>query len=1348
MQHWTTADGLPANFIGDLSFDEKESLWMTSFGGLINLTGDQLKVITKYNNAELKKDIFRKLHKDEKGDLLVVGEQALEIVDGQIRSINGLDDDQVFARISVLEDKKKIWVSGDNGICILDQFKLESCSQTDAFITHGLVTSNGQFLFGSVGGGLKRYDQESKVYQRLEINDVAEDTLFIYETPWNQILLSSMTRTYTLDPESMKAEILLESRLGFVSSPDSDNGEILLPTSSGLYLYSRKEGLIKVFEGENIHQVKKDYFGRFWIASETDMYVLNAEFEEIVLPKSIKPKGQVSDFEMDSRGGVWVASETGLYRYLRKPILTLTSEDGLPEGMPWSIFQDDLGGLSIGVYSGGISYLSNSGIENITPADGLNNLSPDLKAVMRDSRNQLWFGSHRNGGLYRRDSNGNIRDFGGSIGANSRYNILHELEEGRILVGVLGRGLYVIENESKIIELLDPDGKSIATSLTIYTDRNGRLLVGGSHGIYVIDKESLTTSRRPISSIPDGFVVTAMLEDQEGVLWLGSGGQGFGRSSGDDFSVATSADGLIDNKIWQIFESESGHLWFSTDRGIGSFHKREFENAIVQKNGIFKSYYFNEADGMPSAEGTGGSFPLGYQDPLGRFWFTGIGGISIVDPVVAEKSLDDYSFEIKSINGQKSQKGERIDLGSGVDNISLEIATNDFGGSRSKIYRYRLKGYQEMWQESRTNPSPLQYFNLDPGDYTFEFNLLNRSLKSSSPALSIDINLADKWINSVWIKLFGLFMSAVLLFGLYRWDRGRRDRSELVQLVKERTQELEEKNELVSNQRNELEDLHQMRLSFFENFTHEFRRSLSLILGPLVELGQEEEMNPEWRNQISNAALHANYLSEMVRKLVDSFTIESEAIKLNLTNSDISKTLESTVRLFQPLAIAKGIELFSEDFREDKFVHDPNFVRMVVNNLLSNAIKFTPEKGQVVIRTSRDYANRKFKIVVSDTGPGISDAHKDKIFERFVSINPNNPEDSSGMGLGLHLSKAVAKIHQGDISIYDREDGGSVFVFTIPLNLSLDKNTSRQGNFGEFEAITGIRSVPRRSERMTKYSDPGKSERGKDEAPIRVLLIEDDLEFLNYLKSSLTKLGFSILEAQNAEDAIQILQVQEVDLITTDILLPGMTGIEFIQAAQKKNLLEGIPVFVLSGKSDLDTRITALDLGALEYVVKPIVAAELGARIRSLLSLRKQLNSKESLRNPIQIDDLPESEDVIFYNSLVEAINTNLSNTEYNVAWMADDLAKGVRNLQRRTKFVTGQSPAELLKTMRIDAAISILASGRKIAIAEIALKVGYNDRKRFSKHFREMTGVPPSKYLKSLEGDEAKTNSRNPSLD
>ena len=1336
MQHWTTANGLPANFIGDLIFDENETLWMTTFGGLVNMSGDELKVFTKFNNSEVKHDVFRQFQVDENGKILAVGNQSVKIINGELESIDRLDEDQILGIYSVLLDAGKIWFSGEDGVCILEQLELKSCSKTDAMIVNGIATIEGQYLFGSIGGGIKKFDIESNSYDRISIKNAPDDTLSVYKTSWNQVLLSSLNTVYTFDPELSQAEVLLESSsLGEVNSVDSEEGQALLATSSGLYLYSRKEGLSKVFDGKDFYKVRRDFYGRYWIISETGIHVLDQDFKEIDFPKSMIPGGEISDLEIDSRGGVWLSSQTGLYRYLRKPILALTPDNGLLKGMPWSIFPDNLGGLLIGVYSGGISYLSETGIEEIPLSDGAMDISLDLKPVIRDSKNQIWFASHRNGGLYRRNVSGELRNFEQLLDADSKYNILYELAADRILVGVLGRGLFVIENEEKIIEILDPLGESISTAWTLYLDRKGRLLIGGPHGIFEIDPSDLTTRKIEILGIPEGFLVSSILEDREGVLWLGSGGQGLARSKGESFSVATSADGLVDNKIWQIFESKSGYLWFSTDRGIGSFHKNEFERAIVQEEGLFKSYHFNEVDGMPIAEGTGGSYPLGYEDKSGRFWFTGIEGISIVDPIVAEKSLEDFRFRIASINSQKINNDEFLELESDVDHISIEIASNEFGEAGSKYYRYRLRGYQETWQETNSNPSPLNYYHLSPGDYTFELEVLNRSVVSSSSVESIDIKLADVWINSPWLRLLALFLVLALLFGLYWWDRGRRDRSQLVKLVDERTKELEEKNSVVSNQRNELEELHQMRLAFFENFTHEFRRSLSLILGPLVELGQEEDMSPEWRSQIGNAALHANYLSEVVRKLVDSFTIESEAIKLNLTNSDISKTLDTTVRLFEPLAIAKGIELISEDFREDKFVHDPNFVRMVVNNLLSNAVKFTPEKGFVEIRTSRDYANRKFNVVVSDTGPGIPDSHKDKIFERFVSINPSNPDDSSGMGLGLHLSKAIAKIHQGDISIYDRDGGGSVFVLTIPLNLSLDPEGNRQGNFGEFEPIIGMRNIggvapsvsENRSGLLTTEADA-----------IRVLLIEDDLEFLTYLKNSLTKIGFEILAAQNAEDAILILEKQSVDLVTTDILLPGMTGIEFIQAAQKKRLLDGIPVFVLSGKSDLDTRIAALDLGALEYVVKPIVAAELGARIRSLVSLRKQLSEKSAQATPILIEGLLESEDIKFYNSLVEAINNNLSNSEYNVSWMADDLAKGVRNLQRRTKFVTGQSPVEFLKTMRIDAAKVIMDSGRKIAIAEIALKVGYSDRKRFSKHFRELTGMPPSKYIKSLKTDSA----------
>lgn len=514
-----------------------------------------------------------------------------------------------------------------------------------------------------------------------------------------------------------------------------------------------------------------------------------------------------------------------------------------------------------------------------------------------------------------------------------------------------------------------------------------------------------------------------------------------------------------------------------------------------------------------------------------------------------------------------------------------------------------------------------------------------------------------------------------------------------------------------------LKELDQIKSRFFTNISHEFRTPLSLILGPLEK--RLENTNCEDKESFKLMHRNARRLQNLINQLLDLSRIESGSMELHLEESDLAKTLRFASTSFSSLAERKGI-FYRQDI-PDTFIgcYDRDKVEKIINNLLSNAFKFTPEGGLVNFKASIE--NGMLTVEVKDSGIGIPKEQQENIFNRFYQIDDTTTRSSEGSGIGLALTKELAELHRGNLSVSSSEGIGSVFTVVIPVTR---------------EAFVGIPvKEPVIIEEKRYPSDdlalPVQAI-NEDESKPLVLIAEDNEDMQKFIVELLQK-DFRTISALNGLEAYERAQSVVPDLVISDWMMPVMDGRTFCQKLKTTKATSHIPVLMLTARADQASKLEGLETGTDDYLIKPFDTKELVVRTHNLIEQRKklrQLFSQEMILQPKQIS-LP-SRDAEFLSHLLSLVEEKYSDPDFSVEELSQEIAMSRMQMHRKVKALTDQSPGEFLRTFRLERAKQMF-SGTGMQVSEVCFKVGFNNVSNFSKVFKEYTGLTPSEFISAI---------------
>lgn len=980
--------------------------------------------------------------------------------------------------------------------------------------------------------------------------------------------------------------------------------------------------------------------------------------------------------------------------------------------------------------------------------------SSEIISLSLDQDNVLWIGTASN----------NLVTYKASRGFKSYYTgsfafALHHDRQGGNWIGTWGKGLIYIEREGDTMKYFTnnpADSRSISGDiiLSVFDDNQGNLWVGTKgRGLNVIPIKSIKQGYNNFVSFEknDNFLhndVYCILQDKEDVLWIGTGGglmklDIYSNQNAENelykgranFTTYTEADGLPANLIYGILEDDYGNLWISTTKGLSKFDKstKKFQN-------------FNSNDGLQSNEFHSNAF---YASPNNQLFFGGINGLSFFNPsdinpdlrpldiVISNLKVGDTPIKpFEKIKGKviltnDISKTQKITLHHKHKDFSIDFTAQHFNNLEGVTYAYRLLGFNDEWRYLPGDEHSVSYTNLWEGEYTFQVKSTNNDGYWNNEIRQLDIVVQPPYWRSNWsYAVYALiFILGLLLFRRYT----------LIGVAEKNKLQIEhiERNNLIENT--------EAKMRFFTNISHEIRTPLTLISNPLEEVINSKSIDEKSRNNLKLVAKNVNRLLHLTNQLLQLRKIDKEGIEASYSEVNLVQFTKEIISFFLQKALNKEITLSfqSEIDPDEKIWIDTELITTAFYNVISNAYKFTPSKGSIVIKISKEKDQKKrinkirkkrnsehkqwYSIEICDTGIGIAPDDIEKIFHRFYQSKNEYSHEKAGSGIGLSIVKEYIDLHNGKIDIKSKPGEGTTFKILLP-----------EGS----EHVNKIKTETENDNTTSKLENLHKQSQKNDHAEIipdiqndnmtKILLVEDDKDLCEYIKNTLSD-NYSVHTANNGKKGIEAALEIIPDLIISDIMMPEANGYELCQTIKNNETTQHIPIVLLTARAADENKIEGYKSGADMYVTKPFKIEILKSQIHQLIHNRKTLSdifSKQIFLKPSNINI--SSADEKFLTKLNDIIDEHLSESGFDVSAMVERMNQSHSTVLKKVKQLTGMSLVEFVKTYRLKRAAQILEKDN-FQIAEVAYLVGFNDPKYFSKCFSKEFGKTPSEYVQEM---------------
>ena len=578
-----------------------------------------------------------------------------------------------------------------------------------------------------------------------------------------------------------------------------------------------------------------------------------------------------------------------------------------------------------------------------------------------------------------------------------------------------------------------------------------------------------------------------------------------------------------------------------------------------------------------------------------------------------------------------------------------------------------------------------------------------------------------------------LLLVAGLLLVVYKSLRSKnrlnRELSEQKKQLEEQRDKLEEQRDKLEEQRDQLIQLsHQLeeathaKLVFFTNISHDFRTPLTLVADPVEHLLADKTLNGDQHRMLMLIQRNVNILLRLVNQILDFRKYENGMMEYTPVPVDILSSFEGWNESFLAVVRKKHIH-FSFDKLADTDYHtlaDVEKLERIYFNLLSNAFKFTPENGKVTVRLSplTKEDGRWIRFTVANTGSMISVEHIRNIFDRFYRIDMHH----AGSGIGLALVKAFVELHKGTISVESDEKQGTIFTVDLPMQtcevtVSVDSPLSSSIGASVSSALNNA-----------QVAEEEETERDYDSSKPSVLIIDDNADIRSYVHS-LLHADYTVIEAVDGSEGIRKAMKYVPDLIISDVMMPGIDGIECCRRLKSELQTCHIPVILLTACSLDEQRIQGYDGGADSYISKPFSSQLLLARVRNLIDSHRRLKQFFGDGQTLAKEDVCDM-DKNFVEKFKSLLDAKLGDSNLNVEDLGKDMGLSRVQLYRKIKSLTNYSPNELLRIARLKKAASLLASS-DMTVAEIGYEVGFSSPSYFTKCYKEQFGESPTDFLK-----------------
>lgn len=639
-----------------------------------------------------------------------------------------------------------------------------------------------------------------------------------------------------------------------------------------------------------------------------------------------------------------------------------------------------------------------------------------------------------------------------------------------------------------------------------------------------------------------------------------------------------------------------------------------------------------------------------------------------------------------------------INLKYNQNSFAFRFAALCYAAPEENYLSYTLKGFDKEWY-STTKSSTASYTNLKPGDYTFCVKTANAKGEWSNDIKSIHIHIAPPFWKSPWAYLLYFMLSAAGIgYIFYRF------RKQITDKQRRQLEILEAEKE---------KEIYHAKIDFFTNIAHEIRTPLTLIKGPLENILHKENIDRNTiRENLDVMERNTLRLLDLTNQLLDFRKTETKGFRLNFMDCNISQLIRETYIRFNPAAQQNGLK-FQTDLPEQDFNApvDKEALTKILSNLFNNAVKYATSSIHVsLIPPCGMKEPGYFSIMVSNDGHPIPHDMQEKIFQPFVQIKQTSGgQRTAGTGIGLPLARSLAELHKGKLYLKDSEE--ICFCVELPVDqekaiqLQKDSTISQTGNMQ-----TAIR---------------------QHSTNICILVVEDDPEMQNFICAQLETV-YCVIRASNGKEALQVLSEKTISLIVSDVMMPEMDGFELCHTLKTDIEHSHIPIILLTAKVTMQSKIEGIELGADDYIEKPFSTEYLLARIANLLSNQDKLRHAFTSSPFVNAKTIALSKaDENFLDKLIEVIQKNISEPDFNVDILAEKMNMSRSSLHRKIKGIAQITPNEFIQLERLKMAAQLIQSG-EYRINEVCYIVGFNSSSYFAKCFQKQFGVLPKDFCKN----------------
>jgi signal transduction histidine kinase/DNA-binding response OmpR family regulator len=872
------------------------------------------------------------------------------------------------------------------------------------------------------------------------------------------------------------------------------------------------------------------------------------------------------------------------------------------------------------------------------------------------------------------------------------------------------KNIWITTTTSLFVKLSDRDdimyvSSSMGEITDITEDGRGDIWISSRNtGIYKINKGLVAENYNTGNSALPSDNISAICADIAGRVWIGTGEGAVVVHDilAGEFEDISSTLRSIGGSIFNIVTDNHGHIWISTNKRIIELNP---ENTAV------KEYSSTDDDVLVN------SFLVGsyFKNAAGDIMYGGNRGISIFSPTASllqqtrepEVRISDVKIENMSIfsgndNFRFDMAARSLVFAPGDKNIEIDFSALNYNHPDKMRYAYKMDGVDDDWV-CMSNRDFAVYNQLKRGHYTFNVRAMDENGVWSSAVTRLGIYKRPALYES-WLARLGYALAAAgMILAAYRVAKNRlklRNDLRIAQIEREKSEELA-----------------QAKLRYFTNISHDFLTPLT-VLSCMID---DAEMTDKGKVvKIEPMRSNINRLRRLLQQVLDFRKVESGNMKIRVSSGDIAMFIRDVCHAnFVPLMRKKRLHFsFASSPLHIEGWFDADKMDKIIFNLLSNAFKYTPEGGKVEVELNKYIADDdtvRLAIRVRDSGVGISPENLENIFTRFYT-GSTMTEAGNSNGIGLNLTKDLVELHHGTISVESGE--GTIFTVDIPI----DRRCYTSDETDEAVVIQSDSSIMEEISQIPP--DDGAT------GDLRILIVEDNEELLSLMGNIMSK-NYRVLMARNGVEALSMIGDSEVDIVVSDVMMPRMDGLDLCRTIKSDIETSHIPVILLTAKNSTEDRIECYNAGADGYITKPFELKVLDARIRNFISNKRMRQQKFQTAKDLNVKgfDYP-SADEEFLSRAIGIIEENITDSELDIGLFADKLFLSKSTLYRKLKTMTGLSPVEFIRNIRLKHACRMLEN-QSTTVAEVAYKVGFSDPNYFALCFKTEFGTTPSDYRK-----------------